>query len=327
MEEFAYITKANVVKEINNNLVFDKLLGKESCALTEIAEDTNLSFPTVARVVDSAIMQGFALKSEIINASRGRKPQCYSLNGECAFSLFLFVWDNFICAQIRNFVGQKIYYQQFSYDKQNYLKDVENIIAQMLLIKQIDLIVLALAGVVNEGVIVSYFHNASYAGLEIEKQLKKKFGINVIVENNMKILAKSAIYQVKDVNHCSVATIHIGERTCNTAFLIDGVVLRGNNGFAGELAFLPMQEKAPKNEQICSQYFMSIIAMINPTTAIVYNDNQSINLSIVIKLLKEQLPEKVVPNIILAKNLIEDALDGMNFIANEYRKKTFSKQV
>lgn len=119
---------------------------------------------------------------------------------------------------------------------------IEFIEAQINLKKRLENIAISFAGQVRDGVILNA-PNISLKEFDIKKYIENKYGINVMVEND---LNTAAIYEYSLYNNIySMAVLYIGTGF-GCGIVIGDRVLRGRDNFAGEIGHIPYRKTSTK---------------------------------------------------------------------------------
>jgi len=108
--------------------------------------------------------------------------------------------------------------------------------------KTIKNIAISFAGQVRDGVIL-YAPNIDLKELYIQKYIEEKYGINLVVENDLNIASIYEYSKYKNLN--SMAVLYIGTGF-GCGIVIGGKVLYGKDSFAGEIGHIPFRKRDTK---------------------------------------------------------------------------------
>ncbi|MDX9744748.1 MAG: ROK family protein [Arcobacteraceae bacterium] len=108
--------------------------------------------------------------------------------------------------------------------------------------KTIKNIAISFAGQVRDGVIL-YAPNIDLKELYIQQYIEEKYGINVVVENDLNIASIYEYSKYKNLN--SMAVLYIGTGF-GCGIVIGGKVLYGKDSFAGEIGHIPFRKRDTK---------------------------------------------------------------------------------
>lgn len=95
---------------------------------------------------------------------------------------------------------------------------------------------LSLPCVLKNGMIQDWFCNPQAVGVDISAELRKRYALHIIVQNDMKltVLGESEKDRRKTKN---IVTVQFGHNGIGVGEMINGHVLEGASGFAGEVSY------------------------------------------------------------------------------------------
>ncbi|MFA6866878.1 MAG: ROK family protein [Clostridia bacterium] len=316
------IASSNVARKTNSKLVFSYLHTNISGSMQQISTNTSLSYSTVFRIINWGINNDYIEFLYEANSTGGRKAKIYKLKENDYFGLVIFINDSI--ANINIISATDVIIKSFTktIQKNNLISDLDNIIDNVDLSK-IAYIGLGLPCTIHNGIIVSNLCAKELVGFNIKKHIEDKFGLKTIVENDMKAVGLATKHYIKNPENTIASAIKITDNNFAAAFMIDGKVLHGNTGFAGEVYL--MHELDVNNIIVHSLYYIrGIIANINPAICVLYTENENI-VDTIIDNLKNLIPSFAMPQFIISKNYVLDGLLGLSNLIYQKRIDDYSE--
>ena len=193
---------------------------------------------------------------------------------------------------------------------------------------QLASIVIGVASNVNNGKIMSHIEYKELQGINITERFEEKYGIPVIIENDMNVAVRGYWDRHSSNDIEVVVNIYIGDNGMGASMIINGKVLKGKSNFAGELHYLPICDDNIKyakegfGESDIVEYYgkviQSYVSLINPNLIVLYN-NVYIKgkLEDIKNYCKVRIPEEAMAKIILSDEFKEDYEFGLSMMASE----------
>lgn len=316
---------SSIAKNLNEKIVLNCIRNCGSYTKQEIAKQSELSFPTVSKIVDELVEKQVMLSLGIQeNSQGGRKAALFHLNKDFSHALTLFLQDHIIYYQVVNALGQTILH-----DKKEYTKDLSltQIIEVINLNLQQDNLVHAISigipGSINNGKIYYIDGYEALKDCEIEKELSKHFSIPVKVSNNMNAIALGMADKLacKEEN---IVCIHLAQTGPGCGAVVNGKAVSGFCGFNGEVGFIPFYGEKTLQDVALSGFknvnlgeylgkiVISLVAILNPRKIILYIEQDVPNWEREMKQYCSQyLPTRVIPEFIISNTYQEDYLYGL----------------
>ncbi|MEG1846645.1 MAG: ROK family protein [Oscillospiraceae bacterium] len=322
--------KANLglVKTINYNLIWDYFLKNNLSTIPTISEKIGLSLPTVTRAIDFAVEIGMVNVDEIADSTGGRKARQYSLNPQYTHFLLLILDNEKLHFEIRDFVGKVVKKGETQVKYDNILEDFERVISELKSeYNKISSVSISIGGVIDNGVILDCYKLRHLNGFNLKRHLENLFKIDVIVENNLKALAKSSQKYDDDYKEKIIISSAFGHSGYGFGFLINGNVLRGSKAAAGEITYAPAPKSLINQPQDYYEFrLQTVITVFNPDTIILYCGDKAIDFRKAITDVSAFLPSYMMPKFIVAKSFTRDSFDGLNELCIELVKnKIYNK--
>lgn len=322
------MANSGTIKSINIKSVLKTLSEHESITKSDIAKYTGLSFPTVSTVIEHLIYKNEVNEVGVEDSIGGRCAKKYSLNPMYVVSLLLYLEGNKLNWIVSDFCRNKIASGNLNC-KDRILEEMDEIIYSIKSsYSQLASIVIGVASNVNNGKIMSHIEYKELQGVNITEYFEEKYGIPVIIENDMNIAIRGYWDRHSSNDIEVVVNIYIGDNGMGASMIINGKVLKGKSNFAGELHYLPICDDNIKyakegfGESDIVEYYgkviQSYVSLINPNLIVLYN-NVYIKgkLEDIKNYCKVRIPEEAMAKIILSDEFKDDYEFGLSMIASE----------
>ena len=322
------MANSGTIKSINIKSVLKTLSEHESITKSDIAKYTGLSFPTVSTVIEHLIYKNEVNEVGVEDSIGGRCAKKYSLNPMYVVSLLLYLEGNKLNWIVSDFCRNKIASGNLNC-KDRILEEMNEIIYSIKSsYSQLASIVIGVASNVNNGKIMSHIEYKELQGVNITEYFEEKYGIPVIIENDMNIAIRGYWDRHSSNDIEVVVNIYIGDNGMGASMIINGKVLKGKSNFAGELHYLPICDDNIKyakegfGESDIVEYYgkviQSYVSLINPNLIVLYN-NVYIKgkLEDIKNYCKVRIPEEAMAKIILSDEFKDDYEFGLSMMASE----------
>lgn len=322
------MANSGTIKNINIKSVLNVLSEHESITKSDIAKYTGLSFPTVSTVIEHLIDKNEVNEVGVEDSIGGRCAKKYSLNPMYAVSLLLYLEGNKLNWILSDFCRNKIASGNLNC-KDRILEEMNEIIYSIKSsYSQLASIVIGVASNVNNGKIMSHIEYKELQGINISEYFEEKYGIPVIIENDMNVAVRGYLDRHSSNDIEVVVNIYIGDNGMGASMIINGKVWKGKSNFAGELHYLPICDDNIKyakegfGESDIVEYYgnviQSYVSLINPNLIVLYNNVYiKDKLEDIKNYCKVRIPEEAMAKIILSDEFKEDYEFGLSMMASE----------
>ena len=231
------------VKQDNIHSVLWSLHSCKSASSKTLSQMTGLSFATVNNILNALVKTGEALPGQTLPSSGGRPSQTYLFNANFAHLLMLSVGvqagAHSAQACVCNLNGETVLKIERYFDDIN-LSSIECVIdACLSKDPTIRVLVLSLPGAAFNGSVLTNDYPALEA-LPITRHLEEKYQRLSLLENDVNAAVLGFSQRIKQPS--TTAGIYFPK--CfnpGAAFVIDGKILTGAGGFAGEVGLIPLE--------------------------------------------------------------------------------------
>ncbi|MFU2318991.1 ROK family protein [Rahnella sp. PCH160] len=304
--------------KINNVvLVSQALKSLGSATKAEVAAQTGLSIATCGAVLNELRLTREVLALELDESRGGRPAQRYAYNPDYFSVLSLYAQGSDAAAQIiwsvNSATGVSLAQGEVRFlplGLETFYQQIAGLLADYPNIKAIGI---GLPGVVVKGCVATCDISA-FAGVNVEQQLRARFGIYVQVDNDMNYTAYGFYRSSCAGETAPVAYIFKPDVPClGCGMVINGRVLQGASQFAGEVSNLPFKDldKQPVAEEMAN-VIVSLTAIINPATIAL--SGPKISAALLPELTErcqEHIPAQHMPTLIYRPSMRQDYLQGI----------------
>lgn len=314
------LNEQNTLKNIrikNLSDILQVLRSEGSCSLAQLTEQISGGLTTVKKCVLQAIELGMVCEGDTADSTGGRKAKLYFLNKEYQYFVFLVVDDNSLICRICNFGFHVIEEYTVGLELEDLLASVYNIMDKASAEYNVGTVCLALPCVLNDGVVMDWFYNPAAVGLDVKKKLKEKYGVNVIVQNDMKLTAigECAEYRGDIVN---IATVQFGHNGVGVGATVNGNVLTGSTGFAGEVGYIDDLRKNIMGISFPAKIVKNIIIFLNPQLIVFYRSQRQNQFEKIFKAAVRDLPSFALPEFKVSDDYFNSINNGFISLINKY---------
>ncbi|MCS3424392.1 hypothetical protein M2403_003015 [Rahnella sp. BIGb0603] len=304
--------------KINNVvLVTQALKSLGSATKAEVAAQTGLSIATCGAVLNELRLTREVLALELEESRGGRPAQRYAYNPDYFSVLSLYAQGSDAAAQIiwsvNSATGASLAQGEVRFlplSLETFYQQIAGLLADYPNIKALGI---GLPGVVVKGRVATCDISA-FAGVDIEQELREKFGIYVQADNDMNYTAYGFYRSSCAGETAPVAYIFKPDVPClGCGMVINGQVLQGASQFAGEVSNLPYKDldKLPVAEEM-AKVIVSLSAIINPATIAL--SGPKISDALIPELTQrcqEHIPAQHMPALIYRPSMRQDYLQGI----------------
>lgn len=314
-----------VMKEVNVNLVRKALKAEGEATKQQIAKMTGLSAVTVGTILHQLLNKAEVIEGDFCASGGGRPAQRFKYNGNYAYVLTIFPYESagqtVIRSAVVNLVGKTVYEQQDQVEQVD-LSCFESIIdAVIASYPAIRAIGFGLPAAEFDGKIIVSDYKA-LIGVSIDDYFKKRYGIPVIMENDVNSAVVGYCERKQVRKDTAVVYLYFPDRfPPGAGIYINGKLFKGRRNFAGEVGSIPLgipwgensfMSSTEKVEKAIVQLVIAICAVLNPDCVVLYGNfiSQEDGRRIA-ELSSTELPKSAVPEIIVSENFTLDYLMGM----------------
>jgi predicted NBD/HSP70 family sugar kinase len=328
------------VKLSNVELVRTDLLERNDTKVG-LAGRTGLSLATCSSIINEMVAAGEVILSDECTSSGGRPAQVYRYNPHFAHVLGVYVANeagvNRVVYATYTSTGEPLVRTTLRPTRIGYgavEAAVATILGQDPLIKAVGV---GIPGIVHQGMI-GRSDIRPLQRVPMKDRLQARFGVTATVENDMNATAYG-YYQKhsRELDSLAVVIVPKGNGP-GTGIIVDGQILRGHSGFAGEVHYLPENFNPLLQTTRDQSTFLRALARMLATVAALV-DPQRILLTgalvtpsmmePLITACRDIIPHEHCPELLFQEDCSEEYLEGLRLRAHEslrYQYRLITKQ-
>ncbi|MFC5449352.1 ROK family protein [Paenibacillus aestuarii] len=314
------------VKKMNEELVRQTLKTMKQATKSAMAMATGLSIATCGSILNDLLASGELLELNVEESNGGRPAKVYQYNVNFSYIGCMVIRAGVNVHSLEYLVANLAGEAVERGCEESALMDtaaIDRVTARLISqYPQIRAIGIGVPGAVNHGVI-NLGDIPELVNVELEAYLRDKYGIEVILENDMNMTVYG-FYQKQDYEEdqpVAVATFIEGSLP-GAGLMVDGRIHRGSTRFAGEIAFLPYGMSREEQlrqlhdrttfHTLAAHAVSSLIAIMNPATvALTGSLMQPGDVERIRQACLSCIPDMHMPQLMLLQNPDEDYMFGL----------------
>jgi len=266
--------RPELIKRANKALIMRIINEENSVSRAEISRRTNLSIPTVMRIVDELKKEGLVVEAGVAQSSGGRPPKMLELNPKGKYAIAAKILPNELRVGL---VNLKIELLAKTIESIEPCAGYESILSRLKRITR-DIIEknevgsqdilgigIGVPGIVNysTGEVIFAPNLKGWANLPLGKDMQREFGVPVFVENEARIstLAEKWYGEGRKAKNFVCVDIAVG---IGAGIVINGNLYRGFENLAGEIG----HSIVIKNGPLCNCGRRGCLETVGSNTAI-----------------------------------------------------------
>lgn len=314
------------VKKMNQELVRQTLKANHKVTKAGVAKSTGLSLGTCGSILNELLATGEVLELETEESNGGRPAKAYQYNMNFAYIACIIIKAGLkkhsIDFMVTNLAGEVVEQGHEEYMPLDFAV-IDKITGRLLArYPEIRAVGFGVPGAVHQG-IMNISDIAELISIEIETLIRKKYKVEVILENDMNLTVYGFYHKQEYEVEKSVAVATFIEGCFpGSGMMVNGHIHRGSSCFAGEISFLPyglsreeqFQRLHDQNtfHSIAANAVSSLIAVMNPEViALTGSLIQSADVEMIRKECLKDIPEMHMPQFTLLKHPEEDYMHGL----------------
>ncbi len=315
------------IKQLNVELVKSALIEMTYGTKLTVANATGLSVATCGNILNELLENGEVIEVDTEQPNGGRPARRFTYNANYCYVGCMYIgYENGvpkITYAVSNLIGEIIEENSVILDSIDY-GAIENLIVQLTeTYDMIKAIGIGVPAVVYEGIVVGDCDIRNLINFPLEKKLKARFPLEIVVENDMNLIAVGFYRKQNYDQDKNIAVIEFPKDKCiGSGIIIEGHIIKGNTNFAGEVSYLPFditqeeQLKRLDSEEgflpLAVKTIVSVIAVINPDTIVLTGELvRSDMLEEISHECLKTIPKEHMPRIIIREDIYEDYMNGL----------------
>ena len=303
----------------NKNLsdILQVLRNKGTCSLSELSQNTNGGLTTVKKCVAQAIDYGMAIEGNIAESTGGRKARQYLINREYQYYFIAIVDNNNLIIKVFDFAINCVEDYQKSFEMNLFFSALNEEIEKQARKYTIGTIGVSLPCIVKNGVVLDWYYNPEMVGFDIKNKLEEKYKANVVVQNDMKLTALG-VFNTDEINAKNIVTMQFGHNGVGMAGIVNGHLIEGSTGFAGEVGYINDLRKNIMGVSYPAKIVRNAIVFFNPEIIVFYKSKRQNDFMRIFDIATNGLPVYAIPEFKVSEDYIEDIISGIALLINKY---------
>ena len=310
------------MKQSNAQTVLWNLCSCKTATIKDLAQMTGLSFATVGNILNDFLESGEVTPGQMLSDTGGRPSQAYTFNAEYAHVLALSArvrsGKNVISACVGNLYGGVVWKTEQHFDRIRLTSFETMMDLSLRAYPTIRIVSFSLPGVERNGVILANDYT-ELEGVPFAEHFQKKYRLPVIMENDVNA-AVSGYGKSIQAAPVIVGIYFPKSFGPGAGIMIDGKILKGACGYAGEVTLLPLgidwisidYEKPDEVGPAISRLISVFCGIVNPNHVVLYGDFFTDALQEAIaRETAAQAVRKILPSVAYQNDLDSDVIAGL----------------
>lgn len=324
------------VRNYNIEIVKNALKAIPSGTKNTISQLTGLSVATCNTLLNELAASGEILEvTEPVNAnSVGRPAKAYRFNEH--FSYILCMYATTIGGKrklhygVMDLLGQVIESDCVAKPLLDYFEISDYIASIIEKYPSIHAIGFGIPGIVNRRMEVEACDIEALNECPLRERLEEQFGVNVVVDNDMNLIAYGFYQEESPEEESSMALVSFFEKVCaGCGIIINGTIFHGSTNFAGEVSYLPFEISHTEQVKLLdtkegilkltSKTISSLAAVINPTQIVLTGSPiKEDMMEELAALCEKDIPKQHMPKLRYSSDINNYYLKGLCALTLEY---------
>jgi predicted NBD/HSP70 family sugar kinase len=249
--KFVKTASSELQFKINQSIIFNYLRENNPISRAKISRDLKISAPAVSRVIEKLIKDDYVLETKKQETKSGKRPTLLVLNNERGFVLGIDLGGEKIRMSLMNYSGVIVrkYIGPDILDSMDIIQVLNKEISEIFEDcrenklnysnpQEIQAICIAIPAEVDpvSGKIISAPLYGSWRNINLKENIGLKFNIPVFIENNVNLAAWGEKNYGRGKDFANIVFFELSNGV-KAGIIIDNVLLKGENGYAGEIGF------------------------------------------------------------------------------------------
>lgn len=227
------------VRQQNRRTVRNLMRGRDKIGKAELAAASGLSFPTISALLSDMLETEEVLLLKDTASHGGRPAEQFALNPLFQTAVCAYIEDHVLHIQIHDVLGNSLHDERQDFSEiQTPERLCELILHASAPYPALSVICLGIPGVVQDGHVTYIPDYPDLHDTELKSYMEEKLGVPVYIENDVNVFVLAERGKWPDLVH-----IFYGANCPGAGILINGTLLRGAGGCAGELECLPFEHE------------------------------------------------------------------------------------
>ncbi|BAD41738.1 ROK family transcriptional regulator [Symbiobacterium thermophilum] len=247
---------ARLMKQLNRQAVLSAIRDRGPISRVELAALTGLSQPAVTAIVRDLLDLGLVEEKGLGQSSGGRPPIMLLFNPAARFVLAVCLEGERLWGGLADLSGALQVEAEgvLSPDPHDPARSVCDFLQGLIdrsgvEASRLAAVAVGVPGIAHTEGTVSHAPSLGWwQEVPLRDRLRQCFGVPVVVENDVNLMALGEYFQGAGVGVANLALMHVSEGI-GAGILIDGNLFRGARNAAGEVGYLPLGPLSPRRPQ------------------------------------------------------------------------------
>lgn len=313
---------ASRLRQVNREIILHQLRTGGPMTKAALASATRLSLATCGNILTELVGTGEAVELEERESAGGRPARRYAVNPAhrlaAALSTERLGNRESLTLAVVNGVGEFIHQETHKAKVTVELLDA-TLAAAREKFPAIRAATLSVPGWIAHGQIGSC-DNPALVGERLEERLRQSQGIEIAVENDTNLAALGYYASRSDLAQANMVYFAFIEGCCPGAgVIVNGMLVRGHTGFAGEVSHIPLAGgrqdggdlPRPKQLRQVAEMVAAAAALINPEVVVLSGERtDGFTPGEIAVQCAKIIPEQHIPELVIRADLSHDRLAG-----------------
>ena len=323
------ISNTNQIKKANTDAVRRTLRHGGGITIAEIVQATRLSVPTVSRIIDDMVSAGEVLNCPEEVATGGRRARQYRLNSAFSYILCVYFDRHQVWYTLCDAVGRAAEKGEIKVADYTHPDVIDQLVRTMQgeypALRAVSIGVPA--WVVNDELQVIHEY-PGFDRIDFHALIERRYHLPCRVTNDLKAIAAGYYSSHFPDRRISLCCVYLSDSGPGAGLIVDGKLLPGVAGFAGEIGFLPAGDgrtvmevlQSPKStaaERVAAMAAASValISLLNPDYLLFCTYGGRLPaVRDIVTACRRRLPEKALPQFIETADYHTYFLNGLRSI-------------
>lgn len=288
------------------------------CSLSQITAQMHVGLTTVKKCVEEGVRCGMILMGETADSTGGRRAQQFLINPEYQYYLAIITDNNDFLMQLYDFNRQCVTESRKRFDMARYYQELCGEIQDFSGRYAVGTVCLSLPCVVKDGRIMDWYYNRSMEGFDIQADLEQRFGVRAVVQNDMKLTVLGAAVRLEKDSISNLVTAQFGHNGIGVGEMVNGHVLEGVSGFAGEAGYTQDVRKNIMGIAYPAKIIRNIIIYLNPERIVFYRSGRQNRFPEIFQQAVRELPATAIPEYDVSDEYYADIRAGFFRRVDQY---------
>lgn len=289
-----------------------------TCSLAQITERLSVGLTTVKKCVEEGVRCGMILTGDTADSTGGRRAQLFLINPKYQYYLMIITDNNSFLIQLYDFNRNCIKRVQKHFDMVQYYRILCGEIQTFADQYAVGTVCISLPCVIKDGRIMDWYYNRSMEGFDIQSDLEQRFGVHVIVQNDMKLTVLGAAVRLEKDPISNLVTAQFGHNGIGVGEMVNGHVLEGASGFAGEVGHTQDVRKNIAGVAYPAKIVRNIIIYLNPERIVFYRSGRQNRFPEIFQQAVRELPATAIPEYAISDEYYADIRAGLFRRVDQY---------